>query len=166
MQWKDVVADPNLRDLPFKIETNEWGQIVMTPAKVMHGKLQLKIGMLLTQLMQEAGEATIECAIQTTHGTKVADVAWFSAGRWEQVQDEYDSPIAPEICVEVIAQSNSADEIQQKKSLYFERGAVEVWIYSTKGKMHFYDQSGEIPSSGLIPDFPKTLSKERQRREN
>ena len=166
MQWKDIVADPNLRNLPFKIETNKWGQIVMTPAKVMHGKLQLKIGMLLTQLMQEASEATIECAIQTTEGTKVADVAWFSAGQWEQVQDEYESPIAPEICVEVISRSNSSEEIQQKKNLYFERGAVEVWTYSAKGKMHFYDRSGEIPSSMLAPDFPKTLSTEKQRRKN
>jgi len=161
MQWKEVVADPNLRDLPFKIETNEWGQIVMTPAKVMHGKLQLKIGMLLTQLMQEAGEATIECAIQTTQGTKVADVAWFSAERWEQVQDEYDSPIAPEICVEVISRSNSAEEIKQKKSLYFERGAIEIWTCDAKGKMQFYAQTGEMSSSALVPDFPKTIARKR-----
>lgn len=161
MQWKEVVADPNLRDLPFKIETNEWGQIVMTPAQVMHGKLQLKIGMLLTQLMQEAGEATIECAIQTTQGTKVADVAWFSAERWEQVQDEYDSPIAPEICVEVISRSNSAEEIKQKKSLYFERGAIEIWTCDAKGKMQFYAQTGEMSSSALVPDFPKTIARKR-----
>ncbi|MEZ4726168.1 MAG: Uma2 family endonuclease [Caldilineaceae bacterium] len=159
MQWKEVVADPNLRDLPFKIETNEWGQIVMTPAKVMHGKYQLKIGMLLTQLMQEAGEATIECAIQTGKGTKVADVAWFSADRWQQVQDEYDSSIAPEICVEVISRSNSSEEIQDKKNLYFERGAVEVWTCDAKGKMQFYTQAGEIPSSVLVPHFPKTITR-------
>lgn len=161
MQWNEVIANPNLQNLPFKIETNEWGQIVMTPAKVMHGKVQLMIGMLLTQLMQESGEATIECAIQTRKGTKVADVAWFSESRWEQVQDEYDSPIAPEICIEVISPSNSSEEIREKKTLYFERGALEVWTCNAKGKMQFYTAAGEIASSALVPHFPKTIARKR-----
>lgn len=161
MQWKEVVADPNLRDLPFKIETNEWGQIVMTPAKLMHGKYQSLIDGRLQVLMEQPGETIIECAIQTRKGTKVADVAWFSADRWEQVQDEYDSPIAPEICVEVISRSNSSEEIQDKKNLYFERGAIEVWTCDAKGKMQFYAQTGEMSSSVLVPDFPKTIARKR-----
>jgi hypothetical protein len=31
MQWAEVVEDPNLKDLPYKIELNEYGQIIMTP---------------------------------------------------------------------------------------------------------------------------------------
>lgn len=161
MQWKEVVADPNLRDLPFKIETNEWGQIVMTPAKLMHGKYQSLIDGRLQVLMEQPGETIIECAIQTRKGTKVADVAWFSADRWEQVQDEYDSPIAPEICVEVISPSNSSEDIQDKKNLYFERGAIEVWTCDAKGKMQFYAPTGEMSSSVLVPDFPKTIARKR-----
>jgi hypothetical protein len=75
MQWKEVIADPNLQNLPFKIETNEWGQIVMTPAKLMHGKYQSLIDGQLQTLMEQPGETIIECAIQTRKGTKVADVA-------------------------------------------------------------------------------------------
>lgn len=161
MQWKDVVTNPSLRDLPFKIETNEWGQIVMTPAKLMHGKYQSLIDGLLQDLMEQPGETVIECAIQTRKGTKVADIAWFSENRWEQVQDEYDSPIAPEICVEVISPSNSSDEIQEKKQLYIERGAVEVWTCNAKGKMQFYNLAGEMLSSALVPQFPKTISRKR-----
>jgi len=161
MQWKEVVADPNLRDLPFKIETNEWGQIVMTPARLMHGKYQSRIDGQLQDLMEQLGETVIECAIQTRKGTKVADVAWFSADRWEQVQDEYDSPIAPEICVEVISPSNSSEEIQDKKNLYFERGAIEVWTCDAKGKMQFYTQTGEMSSSALVPHFPRTIARKR-----
>ena len=26
MEWEEVVKDPSLKDLPFKIETNEWGK--------------------------------------------------------------------------------------------------------------------------------------------
>ncbi|RME59856.1 Uma2 family endonuclease, partial [Candidatus Parcubacteria bacterium] len=32
MKWSEVLADPTLQDLPYKIELNEWEQIVMTPA--------------------------------------------------------------------------------------------------------------------------------------
>src|SRR4051812_2035295 len=95
MNWQQVVEDPNLQDLPYKIELNEWGQIVMTPTRLLHGKYQFKIGALLAELVQKAGEIVTECAIQTTQGTKVADVAWFSTERWEQVKDDYDASIAP-----------------------------------------------------------------------
>ncbi len=158
MQWKEIVADPNLRDLPYKIETNEWGQIVMTPARVMHGKLQLKIGMLLTQLMQAAGEATVECAIQTTKGTKVADVVWASEARWQRMKDAYESDIAPEICVEILSPGNSTGEIEQKKALYFAAGAQEVWLCSSDGALTFYQQAGVLFQSELVPDFPKQLA--------
>jgi Uma2 family endonuclease len=161
MQWKEVIADPNLQNLPFKIETNEWGQIVMTPAKLMHGKYQSLIDGQLQSLMEQPGETIIECAIQTRKGTKVADVAWFSESRWEQVQDEYDSPIAPEICIEVISPSNSSEEIREKKILYFEQGALEVWTCNAKGQMQFYTSVGEIPSSTLVPHFPKIIDRKR-----
>ncbi len=36
MQWSEVLEDKSLRDLPFKIETNRYGQIVMTPVSNEH----------------------------------------------------------------------------------------------------------------------------------
>ena len=30
MQWAEVLQDPSLQDLPYKIELNEWGQVVMS----------------------------------------------------------------------------------------------------------------------------------------
>jgi len=32
MQWQDVINDKSLQDLPYKIELNEHGNIVMSPA--------------------------------------------------------------------------------------------------------------------------------------
>ncbi len=158
MNWQQVVNDPNLQNLPYKIELNEWGQIVMTPTKAKHGAYQFKIGSLLDDLTRETGLIGTECAIQTTQGTKVADVAWFSAGRWEQVKDDYDVSIAPEICVEVRSPGNSLEEMKNKRKLYFEVGATEVWICDAKGKVKFYDPAGEIGTSVLVPTFPKVVS--------
>jgi hypothetical protein len=36
MDWKEVTENPNLQNLPFKIELSEWGQIVMNPVKLNH----------------------------------------------------------------------------------------------------------------------------------
>lgn len=64
MNWQEVCADPDLRDLPYKIELNERGQILMTPVRLYHSALQGKIIRLLIQLVQH-GEAFPEFAIAT-----------------------------------------------------------------------------------------------------
>ena len=33
MNWQEICNDPLLRELPYKIELNEWGKIVMSPAR-------------------------------------------------------------------------------------------------------------------------------------
>ncbi|WP_242523085.1 hypothetical protein [Thiocystis minor] len=40
MQWQEVCEHLSLRDLPFKIETNEKGEIVMNAVKVIHSLFQ------------------------------------------------------------------------------------------------------------------------------
>ena len=40
MQWQDVLADKSLRDLPYKIELNEYGHIEMSPTSYTHSYLQ------------------------------------------------------------------------------------------------------------------------------
>ncbi len=153
LSWEEVCSDPHLRNLPYKIETNQRGQILMSPTYLWHGNQQARIAHRLRVQLPE-GEALVEAAIQTSKGTKVADVAWFSAKRWEQVKDAYDAPVAPEICVEVLSSSNTPDEIEEKKQLYFEAGAEEVWICGEKGAMTFFDPSGALASSRRAPSFP------------
>lgn len=77
MQWSDVVDNPYLQNLPFKIELNRYGKIEMPPASNKYGRLQIKIGALLERKLKQ-GEALSECSIQTSEGVKVADVAWCS----------------------------------------------------------------------------------------
>ena len=155
--WKDVCEDPNLQDLPYKIETNARGQIVMSPTYAWHGKYAYRIARLLEDHLPE-GESSVEMAIRTTHGTKVADAIWCSGERWTQIKDAYDAPVAPEICVEVLSATNTESEMEAKRVLYFEAGAREVWLCNEEGTLSFYDADGLLESSHRVPSFPSTIS--------
>ena len=47
MLWQEVCEHPALKDLPFKIELDEYGKILMSPVKVRHSALQGEIAFIL-----------------------------------------------------------------------------------------------------------------------
>ncbi|MGC8490666.1 MAG: Uma2 family endonuclease [Syntrophobacteraceae bacterium] len=158
MEWREVVEHASLKDLPFKIETNEWGQIVMTPARGRHGIYQGIIDRTLGKLAAE-GQIFIECPVQTSAGTRVADVAWGSSKFFRRNRD-YDNPYpeSPEVIVEVKSPSNSEQAMKWKAALYFEKGAREVWFCDDEGNMRFFTPQGEMKRSAIFREFPERLA--------
>ena len=71
--------------------------------------------------------------------------------------DDYEAHIAPEVCVEVLSHTNTVDEIDTKKVLYFECGALEVWVCDQQGQLQFFDHQGERNASALFPAMPKVI---------
>jgi len=157
MNWQEICENNTLRDLPFKIELNKWGQILMCPVKVIHSFYQSRIQILLETLLK-TGLAMPECAIQTSDGVKVADVVWVSSARADIILEEDMASIAPEICVEVKSASNSLKEMLEKRDLYLEAGAEEVWLCQ-KGQLYFYNELGQIKQSIRVPDFPTQIQR-------
>lgn len=45
-------------------------------------------------------------------------------------------------------------EIEEKKQLYFDAGAKEVWLCAEDGMMSFFLNGSPAPASILCPDFP------------
>ena len=158
MKWEEVCEDQQLQNLPFKIELNKWGQIVMSPVKIKHSFYQGRIQRLLESLLQ-TGEVMPECAIDTSDGVKVADVVWCSDERFDQIQDEVSASIVPEICIEVKSIGNTLEEMEFKKKLYFEAQAMEVWICHEQGEITFYNEQNELTQSLLVPYFPKQIKR-------
>ena len=150
MQWHEVCEHPSLQNLPFKIELNERGQILMSPVKVCHSAFQGKI----TRLLPENGIVLPECAISTTKGTKVADIAWCSEQRFKLIEHEAECSIAPELCIEVVSSSNTKIEMEEKRQLYLSAGAIEFWVCNEEGAVRFFDINGELKNSNLVPSFP------------
>lgn len=155
-RWDEIVSDPLLSELPYKVETNSRGQLILSPHKAAHADAQGDIIALLAEY-GEGGRARPEFPIVTRKGTKVVDVVWITADRREKMEETGDPPtLAPEVCIEVMSASNDWDEMKEKRTLYRDAGAEEVWVVSTEGEVRFFSDE-ELDGSTLIPDFPAQL---------
>ena len=157
MKWQELCDRPDLQNLPFKIELDKQGKVIMTPVKVYHSALQGEIAAIL-RLNRKDGKILTECAIQTGKGTKVADVSWASRETYQIIRDEDECSIAPEVCIEVLSSSNIEEENEEKKALYFKRGAKEVWLCNRSGDLEYFDQEGKLAKSVFFPDFPQKVN--------
>lgn len=157
MNWQQVLEDKSLQDLPYKIELNAQGQIVMSPARNKHANFQGEIEHMLRTLAPK-GRVFPECAVMTSDNVKVADVVWLSPERYEQVKEQDVYSMAPEICVEVKSPSNSVAAIDLKVKLYLDAQAIEAWTCGENGEIRFFDATGELVASKLVPGFPKKIN--------
>lgn len=146
MEWSEVLNNPQLQNLPFKIELNKFGKLLMSPASNLHGRIQGRLSALLWNNMPE-GEIITECSVNTSDGVKVADVVWASASFI--AEQGYATPYnkAPELCVEIVSPSNSKQEMMQKTDLYLAKGAQEVWIVYGDASVEIFTHSGKQDDS-------------------
>ena len=109
------------------------------------------------------GKSYPSFAIATPEGVKVPDVAWASDGRLAEMKETGDpTTLAPEICIEVVPESNDWsgsndwEEMEEKRKLYREAGAEEVWVVDGEGDVRFFADE-ELEESRLAEGFPSEL---------
>jgi len=152
-RWTEIAADPGLQDLPYTVETNARGQLILSPHANRHSRLQ-KALLNLLDCHAPDGESFPKYALATSQGIKVADVVWRSPDRAAAMHDTGDpSALAPEICVEVLSESNTVEEMGEKHVLYRETGAEEVWIVEHDGRIRFF-RVEEIKKSEIARECP------------
>ena len=158
-RWSELMADTGLAKVEGRIETDRHGHVLMTPPPApRHGALQSEIAYLLRALSSE-GRVVTECPVSTSDGVKAADVAWASPARVAELADGVCFARAPEVCVEVLSPGNTDAEMREKRALFFDAGAVEVWVCTESGAMSFFlaDESSAAGASALFPAFPKKI---------
>ena len=128
----------------------------MSPTKNYHGFFASRINRWLERLMAD-GSTGNEIGVVTAKGVKVPDSVWVWPERFRTIFGEAASSVAPEICVEIVSAANSPKEFAQKRELYFQAGAKEVWTCDAEGVMRFFTPQGEVRRSGLCPKFPKCI---------
>lgn len=114
MKWSEVIAHKELSNLPFKVELNEWGNIVRSPASNRHGYIQTQLVLELNQ-QKHSGTVFTECSVETSKGVKVADVVWGSSVFFSENGLDTSYQVAPEVCIEIRSPSNTRNEMQEKK---------------------------------------------------
>ena len=152
VKWQELVNNPFFRDIPYKVELNRFGQILMSPASNRHGILQNKVAREIERT-KKSGIIIIECSILTSEGVRVADVAWASDEFMAEFGEITPYPKAPEICVEIKSPGNSKAEMEEKTRLYLEKGTLEVWIVDEYGKANFFSHTGKIKKSKIAENF-------------
>ena len=158
MTWKEICNDPLFAETLYKVESDEWGNVIMSPPpSAAHSEFQGEIIITLARLMPN-GHAQPEYPLQTNKGVKGIDAVWVSSERRKQKpKNSLVHLIAPEICVEVLSPRNTRAEINRKVRLDFQRGASECWICDKKGSMSFFGPSGVLARSLSCPEFPLKL---------
>lgn len=157
MNWQEVCDNPALQNLPYKLELNQQGQIIMSPASIMHVIFQGKIMALLNRFQQDC-LVVPEFPVETRDGVKVIDVGLLTNQQVSRLQNNIAAAFAPVLCIEVLSPSNSLAEMEHKKTLYFEKGAEEFWLCDQSGRMSFYAKSGELAKSLMVDQFPRHLN--------
>jgi Uma2 family endonuclease len=93
------------------------------------------------------------------------DLAFVSYGRWPQPTiartDAWD--VVPDLAVEIISRSNSAEEVDGKIVEYFRAGVRQVWVlypdsgrvyvYRSASDVHIVERTGELDGDDLLPGF-------------
>jgi Uma2 family endonuclease len=152
-RWEEIGEDPALQNLPYKVETNQRGQIVLTPPKAQHSDLRGRVLDTLRDVGSE-GRGLPEFPIATPAGVRVPDVVWMPGGRLDEIMETGDPPTrAPDICIEVMSDANDWAEMHEKRRLYRKAGAKEVWIVEEGGTVRFFEDE-EIGHSEMISAFP------------
>jgi Uma2 family endonuclease len=159
-RWLALLADPDLAGFEGRVETDRHGHVVMNPPPTpAHGSYQSEIAHLLRIRMSD-GRVLTECPVSTADGVKAADVAWASVDTMRELGERVSFPRAPEICVEVQSPRNTDAELREKAALYFDAGALEVWVCSQSGVVTFTcaGEATPMPASRIFPDFPTQVT--------
>jgi len=158
-RWRQLLADRELTRLPHRIETDRLGRIIMTPPPFFEHVWRISRIIELLHEYLPTGKTLSETPISTADGVKVMDVAWLESDYAKALEKQRPLILerAPQIFIEVLSESNSPEEMAEKRALYFEAGAREVWICELDGRMSFYCGGALIGNSEICSRFPKQL---------
>jgi Uma2 family endonuclease len=100
---------------------------------------------LTEQLGHLAGMSV--AVITSSSGIRIPDVVWMPCEKWESFDRDDPVPFVPDLCVEVLLDSDRARDIGRRVNAYLEGGAVEVIVVGQGGRVEFWGASGQRPAS-------------------
>jgi len=129
--------------------------ILVPPAKRGLQRGQARIHNALFRLAGEKGEVGTEYAFQPTPDYNVweADVAFVRAEREKAVGDDEYLLGAPDLVVEVLSPSNTADEMNDRMAICLENGCLSFWVVDQKRKRLSVTEGNVTRHYGISDSF-------------
>jgi len=152
------------------------GRVVEKPLGALEAFLASRLMLWLAPLVDEArlGRVVVEMLFALRPSPELKrrpDLAFVSSERWplgKRLPRTEAWDVVPDLAVEVISQSNSADEAAKKIEDYFDAGCRQVWvIYPVTNKVQVYESptrvtilqvGDELRGDPLIPGFRLPLA--------
>jgi Uma2 family endonuclease len=128
---------------PGKDELLDGERFHLPPAFRNHSTIVGRLFALLMRLV----DGPMPRLVQVETGYKIGDRSWLvpdvSILHPNQAGGKYHEG-APEIAIEVISESNTARQIDNKRRIYLENGAKEVWVIYPETRSAFVFRAGAV----------------------
>ena len=80
--------------------------------------------------------------ITPSFGIRVPDVVWMPPDKWERFDRDEPVPFVPDLCVEVLLDSDRQHNIGRRVNAYLQGGADEVIVVGQCGQVEFWGAEG------------------------
>ena len=139
----------------YRYELDELGEAILNPSP--SARRQIVLTDVYCHLTEQIGHlAAMSVAVTTpSFGIRVPDVIWMSCDKWEGFDRDDPVPFVPDLCVEVLLDSDRAHDIDRRVKSYLEGGAREVIVVCHSGTVEFWGAAGRRHASvfGIAPSL-------------
>ncbi|WP_341318029.1 Uma2 family endonuclease [Paraburkholderia sp. IMGN_8] len=138
-------------------ELDERGKVVMN--SLPSARRQIVLTDIFCHVTEQIGHlAVMSVPVATpSFGIRVPDVVWMPCDKWEGFDRDDPVPFVPDLCVEVLLDSDRTQDIDRRVKSYLEGGAAEVIVVGQRGQVEFWGATGRRQASM----FGITLSLDR-----
>jgi Uma2 family endonuclease len=131
----------------YRYELDELGESILN--RVPSARRQIVLTDIYCHLTEQIGHlAAMSVAVTTSSfGIRVPDVVWMPCDKWESFDRDNPAPFVPDLCVEVLLDSERIEDIDRRIAAYLEGGAREVIVVGSRGQVDYLGASGRHKTS-------------------
>ena len=110
---------------------------------------QIVVTDVYCQITEQIGHLAGMCVAVTTptFGIRVPDVVWMPCEQWESFERDDPVPFVPDLCVEVLLDTDKTQELDRRIKSYLDGGAREVIVIDQFGQVQFRGAEGRRRAS-------------------
>lgn len=128
-------------------ELDGYGKVVTNPLP--SPRRQIVLTDAYCQVSEQMGHlAALSIAVVTpSFGIRVPDVVWMPCEKWEGLDRDEPLPIVPDLCIEVLLDRVTVNDVDRRVGAYLEGGASEIIVVGRHGQTSFHGAEGRRQAS-------------------